>query len=561
MRLDPKVSSLLSAVCATILRECGVGQEACQARLALGQRIPFDHSIPRPHDLTTLHSDHALTCSSNKTTPTMFNSAAALYSASRPLETPEVDGRSSVQISALLPVHHHSFGDPTPEAPLPPTLTPATTTRQSVPLGVLSTLWGTINTPTVGAINTHSSPIPAIITHAPSLDTQEPPYDLAASTSSVPSTTTTLTNTIEPTQSAALRALNAPAFQSHASSNSKSKSAKSTSSRTTLSSQPVVVRTYSGSRHNSRPPSSPSTPRLFPSLNGHTMQSPSTLSTSLAGKSGGLPSVEDFSFSAILRAVDPEIRDAIDAIAEICARSRLSLADEYDAHLPPQGEIIDTWGTGMGALVGRGRISRVGHGWSAADNTLMAVPEASSSSERLAGESRGSVTAESKKRSRSAYGSLKSVISGGSGKRKGVDANTFQNIEQAPLGPAWAVHHPAITLIASPQASKQLSLDISSTIKDIPESPKNERERERAFSIPNPPIHRRNMSAISAPLPGRARLSTLSSLASWLPWPRASDIDANSAQALTKAESRLREMLTLSQTSSLAKGKAPLRVA
>jgi hypothetical protein len=493
----------------------------------------------------------------------MTYSAAESYSASRPLETPEVDGRSSAQISPHLPLHHGSaIAGSTPRATLQPTLTPATTTRQPVPPGVLSTLWGTVNTPTVGTINTHNSPIPAILTHAPSLDTQEPAHDLTASTSSVPSTTTTLTNTIEPTQSAALRALNAPAFQSHASSNSKNKSAKSASSRTTLSSQPVVVRTYSGSRHNSRPSSGRSTPRLFPSTNGHTMQNPSALSTSLAGRSGGLPSVEDFSFSAILRAVDPEIRDAIDAIAEICARSRLSLADEYDAHLPPQGEITDTWGTGMGALVGRGRISRVGHGWSAADNTLMAVPEASSSSERLAGESRGSITTNSKKRSRSAYGSLKSVISGGSEKRKAVGVNTFQNAEPASPEPARTTNHPAITLIASPQASKQLSLDISSTIKDIPESPKGEREceRERAFSTPNQPLHRRNVSTVSAPLSGTTRSSTLSSLAAWLPWPRASDLDASSAHVLTKAESRLREMLILSQTSSLAKGKAPSRV-
>lgn len=60
-----------------------------------------------------------------------------------------------------------------------------------------------------------------------------------------------------------------------------------------------------------------------------------------------LPAVDDFSFFGILRAVDPEIRGAIDAIAEICARSRLSLADEYDAHLPPQGEIMNA-GVGTG---------------------------------------------------------------------------------------------------------------------------------------------------------------------------------------------------------------------
>lgn len=66
-------------------------------------------------------------------------------------------------------------------------------------------------------------------------------------------------------------------------------------------------------------------------MNGHS--NVSALSAGLARQNEQLPALEDFSFSAILRAVDPEIRDAIDAIAEICAKSRLSLADEYDAHL------------------------------------------------------------------------------------------------------------------------------------------------------------------------------------------------------------------------------------
>ncbi|PSN74056.1 hypothetical protein BS50DRAFT_471255, partial [Corynespora cassiicola Philippines] len=467
---------------------------------------------------------------------------------------------------------------------LPQPLTPATTTRQSIALGVLSTLWGTAastansaasSSNTLAVTTTLPLPdpsIPAIITHAPQSDTQEHPSDLTTSTSSVPSTTTTLTNTLPPIHSAALRALNAPAFQSHASNNPKNKSAKSASSRTTLSSQPVVVRTYSGSRHNSRPSSGVNSPRNFGLMNGN--PSASALSAGLAGRAEQLPSVEDFSFSAILRAVDPEIRDAIDAIAEICARSRMSLADEYDAHLPPQGEITGTgpgWAAGMGALVGRGRVSRIGQGWSATENTLTAVPEASSSSERLAGESsRGGVTSDSKKRSQSAYGSLKSVISGGSGKRKSV-GGAFESIKQEETeessAPAWAVHpsspsssHPAITLVVSPQASKQLSLDTSSTVKDLPEVPgEPSSRRPQTAASRQGPSHRRNVSDTSL-LPTRARSSTLSSIASWLPWPRTSELDASTQQELTNAEARLREVLTLSQNAPMSKGKAPVSV-
>ncbi|KAF1969783.1 hypothetical protein BU23DRAFT_557401 [Bimuria novae-zelandiae CBS 107.79] len=500
----------------------------------------------------------------------MSDSAANSRPASSALETsggPPAPADAAAAVDAPPPPAQHglpiaAIADTTTAATLPPAVTPATTTCQPVSLGVLSTLWS-------------ASVLPTIVTHAPSpIDAQEAPLqDLATSTGSVPSATTTLTNALPPTQSAALRALNAPAFQSHASSTAKSKSAKSASSRTTLSSQPVVVRTYSGSRHNSRNSSGVNSPR-YPNMNGHTSQNPSALSAGLAGQTERLPSIEDFSFSAILRAVDPEIRDAIDAIAEICARSRMSLADEYDAHLPPQGEITGAgpgWAAGVGALVGRGRISRIGQGWAAAENTLTAVPEASSSSERLAGETRG--TPSSKKRSQSAYGSLKSVISGGSNKRR-ASSHAIEQAEagssgqadaQKPKTPTWAVHafsqdHPVIT-VPSPQASNHLSLDTSSTIKDIPETSESRPTPRLQTAVPKAAnSHRRNTSLTSLNA-SRARSSTLSSITSWLPWPKLPEPTTTRQPDLTKAESRLREMLMVAQSSTLGKGKAPVSVA
>lgn len=438
---------------------------------------------------------------------------------------------------------------------LPPALTPATTTRQSVALGVLSTLWGYSSASTHEAVNIA---IPSNATHA---GAHERPYDLAASTGSVPSTTTTLTNTLPPLQSAAIRALNAPAFHAQG------KPAKSTSSKTTVTSQPVVVRTYSGSRHTSRPGSGFNTPHSL-AMNGQS--NPSALSASLARHNEQLPAIEDFSFSAILRAVDPEIRDAIDAIAEICARSRMSLADEYDAHLPPQGEITGAglgWTASTGALVGRGRLSRISRGWTAADNSLMAVPEASSSSERLAQEGRGTTAEGKKRRSQSAYGSLKSVISGGSsGKRKSMDINTFEQPESSssrheeprrPQGPAWTIRaasqsqdHPAITLDTTPQASKQLAFD-ASLLQDLPETDSTWGVRPRTAASHQRATHRRHWSSATNPVGQshpRPRLNTISSLTSWLPWPRATNMDDNVQQERTKAESRLREMLMSSQS-------------
>lgn len=517
-------------------------------------RAPQSTSTTQPAS----HSGYALTCSSSKESPTMPDSAAISNSSS---DSPHIPATPAHPQFPAPPTSHYA-STVADAGVLPPTLTPATTTRQSVALGVLSTLWGTNSSSALhDTANSSDHLFPAIINHEPSFDTQGGPSDLAASTSSVPSATTTLTNTLPPTQSAALRALNAPAFHS---SPAKSKSAKSTSSRTTVTSQPVVVRTYSGSRHASRAGSGFNTPRSF-AMNGHTTAS--ALSAGLAGRTEHLPSAEEFSFSAILRAVDPEIREAIDAIAEICARSRMSLADEYDAHLPPQGEITGA-GPGWAAstLAGRGRLSRINQGWQT-ENTLMAVPEASSSSERLAQE--GKARASSKKRSQSAYGSLKSVISGGSGKRKALDGDLFReqdassskDTEGKAQGPAWAVQgtssssaHPAITLVASPTASKQLSVETPPGFEEIPSeidaTPRTARPQRKY-------AHRRGPSAISLPTT-RIRSGTLSSITSWLPWPRPADVDSSNPQELTRAEARLREMLVSSQ--SLGKGKAPLSV-
>lgn len=444
---------------------------------------------------------------------------------------------------------------------LPPALTPATTTRQSVAVGVFSTLWGHSPASTHETVNIA---IPSSATYA---DAHEQHNDLAASTGSVPSTTTTLTNTLPPLQSAAIRALNAPAFHAQG------KPAKSTSSKTTITSQPVVVRTYSGSRHTSRPGSGFTTPRSF-AMSGQS--NASALSAGLARQNEQLPAIEDFSFSAILRAVDPEIRDAIDAIAEICARSRLSLADEYDAHLPPQGEITGAgpgWAASTGALAGRSRLSRISQGWTAADNVLMAVPEASSSSERLAQEGRGTTSDDGKrKRSRSAYGSLKSVISGGSGgKRNSLGDITFtqseatssrQETQQRPQGPAWTIRaasktedHPAITIETMPQASKQLAFD-TSALQDLPETDSMWGLRPRT-PISQRAVHRRNWSTPTFSLGqsgSRTRSNTITTLASWLPWPRTVGLNQDTQQELTKAETRLREMLIHSQ--GVGTGKA-----
>ncbi len=50
-----------------------------------------------------------------------------------------------------------------------------------------------------------------------------------------------------------------------------------------------------------------------------------------------LPPLESFTFQDILASIGPDADASIDAIAEICGRSKMSLAEEHGSHLPPQG--------------------------------------------------------------------------------------------------------------------------------------------------------------------------------------------------------------------------------
>jgi hypothetical protein len=126
----------------------------------------------------------------------------------------------------------------------------------------------------------------------------------------------------------------------------------------TLPTQPVLVRAYSGNAEDEpRSKPSPMSPRrLFPFTGSRSSASPRP-------SGPPLPSDKDFSIESILQAIDPDIRGTLDSIAEICGRSKLSLANEYDSHIAPLGEIRASPGAG-----------------------LVTVDEASSSDERRADE-------------------------------------------------------------------------------------------------------------------------------------------------------------------------------
>ena len=86
-----------------------------------------------------------------------------------------------------------------------------------------------------------------------------------------------------------------------------------------------------------------------------------------------LPPISSYAFADILRAADSkDFQEALDGIAEICAKSRLSLSDEYSSHLPPLGEITAANANSTSA---RPQVLRPGM-----RRALTSVPEGSSGS-------------------------------------------------------------------------------------------------------------------------------------------------------------------------------------
>ncbi|KAI0129396.1 hypothetical protein F4776DRAFT_664788 [Hypoxylon sp. NC0597] len=123
-------------------------------------------------------------------------------------------------------------------------------------------------------------------------------------------------------------------------------SIKSTTTETC--SQPVVVRTYSGVPPSSstRGPVSVSTvspttnlSARRPSRNGITKNMVRQKGNEKGrGKAGAkLPPLDSFTFKSIIAEIQQDVGADLDRIAEICARTRYSLSNQYEVHIAPQG--------------------------------------------------------------------------------------------------------------------------------------------------------------------------------------------------------------------------------
>jgi len=173
------------------------------------------------------------------------------------------------------------------------------------------------------------------------------------------------------------------------------------------------------------------------------------LSQSIGKPNASLPPVSEFAFSHVLLAVSSDIQEALDAISEICAKSRYSLADEYGAHMPPLGEITTPGGIANRSMRGRhGLLIRTA---GLAESALSVVQEASSSNSSESG-------------MRSAYGSLRNVLSGSKkGKRKAEKLPTENSKDTtSPETVTWAVRKDgkdSIIMIGRAKPSRVVSTD------------------------------------------------------------------------------------------------------
>jgi hypothetical protein len=349
--------------------------------------------------------------------------------------------------------------------------------------------------------------------------------------------------------------------------------AKSTGARNSTFNQPVIVRTYSGTRPQSR-----------------VKEVPVRKEIQSMGKAE-LPPVEAFSFKGIMDSIHSSVTDDLERIAEICARSRYSLSNQYEVHMPPHGDgdpfllhttggAVQTGGPTLEAIASddeqpgqNTRPSRAGRRRtkSMAYGTLETIYSSSKSSEEdktkkkpakeIAEEVRGRAikkvaiipdvsndTAPATqnpanisprpKHARSHSTSLASRLIDGT---HGVKGDATSRL----LLPAALVSEPAQPQTSVPNQDL-LALEDSSTIAS-PTMPDLARHESMASTL-------RPMSS--------QRTSMFSNLSSWLPWSRStesmSESNAEGPRGNSHAEGSLRELLKA--TGSDRKGKAVNRV-
>lgn len=248
----------------------------------------------------------------------------------------------------------------------------------------------------------------------------------------------------------------------------------STASRASVSTQPVLVRTYSASKSRT---GSRATSRARTLRDGTVAPSMATMTDADAK----LPSIEDFKFNNLLLAASSDVSTAIDAIAEICARSRLSLADEYGAHLPPFSHTLPPMPRTRGQMQSQREVMKMG----AESRRLTTVPETSSNSEH----SSPSTSSGSGKSRGSAYGSLTKVLRR-SGSARGVQPEEPVDQKNGEIAKSLALlwhgkgsSQAFVVKVASPKVSMDPIVDTPTMVgTSLPDSSSTSNRTQRVAS-------------------------------------------------------------------------------
>lgn len=364
----------------------------------------------------------------------------------------------------------------------------------------------------------------------------------------------------------ALRQLNGATTPQH-------RYAKSTGARNSTFSQPVIVRTYSGA---TRPRSE--------QRDIVTVKKDKGISAMAAGKMElKMPPVEAFTFKGIMEEIRQGVAEDLERIAEICARSKYSLSNQYEVHMPPHGRgepILQT--VGMGAN---------------GDPTLQAVGSDDESLRHIPPRSRGGRRTKSM-----AYGTLETIMSSSRSsdedktKKKPaaviadeVRGRAAMKLEAAasksdaaadPVGSgskptkhvrsksasfasmiienAHGFRHDSSSQLVSPTAlisepaRPQTSGLDTMTIYEEPDADPLISPTLEAFMSPKPTLIRNESTVTTLRVVPDPRPSILGSLASWLPWPRPAASSPVPFQgrmrSASHAEGSLRELLKSTET-------------
>jgi hypothetical protein len=358
--------------------------------------------------------------------------------------------------------------------------------------------------------------------------------------------------------------------------------AKSTGARNSTFSQPVIVRTYSGAAR----------PRSSQQRDIIAVKKENGLSAMPKGSMElKLPPVEAFSFKGIMEEIRHGVAEDLERIAEICARSKYSLSNQYEVHMPPHGRgepILQATGAGLNA--GGPTLQAIGSDddgirhverrrggrrtKSAAYGTLETIMSSSRSSEEEKSKKKPAAVIAEEVRGRAARKEL-------SPSKKILQEDVVE-AETTPQRPAKHVRSKsarfASMIIDNAQGFKQDSTSNFTSPTSLvseparPQTSTADIENAPAFDRSGPfaspslqtlmsikPSMIRNESRTSTLLPEpEESQSVLGSFGSWLPWSRSGALFGGSFQgrlrSASHAEGSLRELLRSTDFDKKGKG-------